>query len=95
MAYNRDAMGDSGEGLVDAEARIHERMDELEAERRAGRSTDRRDPEAVRAIESMKLARVELVRQLERTTHPGRRAQIDQAVADLTRRIDAATAAAR
>ena len=39
-------MGDAGEGLVDAEARIQERMEELEAERRnRGGSAPKIDPE--------------------------------------------------
>jgi len=85
-------MGDAGEGLVDAEARIHERIEELDAQRRERRGLDPRDPVAVRTIESLRLARVELERQLERTTHPGRRAQLTQAIDDLARQIAQATA---
>ena len=60
-------MGDAGEGLIDADARIQERMEELERERaRQIGAQDRRDPEKVHALESLRLARTELERQLER-----------------------------
>jgi hypothetical protein len=45
-------MGDSGEGLVDADARIQEQMEEREAERRRrANSQPATDPEKARAIE--------------------------------------------
>ena len=69
-------MGDAGEGLIDAEARIQERMEELERERRAPERQVVRDPENVHALESLRLARTELERQLEATTHERRKAQI-------------------
>ena len=57
-------MGDSGEGLVDAEARIAERMEEREADRRrTSGPAPVVDPEAVRQKESLKLAKAELTRQ--------------------------------
>ena len=68
-------MGDAGEGLIDAEARIQERMEELERSARKHRENGR-DPERVRALESLRLARTELERQLEATVHERRRAQI-------------------
>jgi hypothetical protein len=81
-------MGDAGEGLVDAEARLQERMDELEAERRASRTRrPLEDPERVRQRESLKLARAELQRQLEGTEHPARRTQITEAVAEIDKRL--------
>jgi hypothetical protein len=80
-------MGDSGEGLIDAESRIQERMDELERARVQQRSAAVRDPERVRALESLKLARTELQRQLAATVHEARRAQIQQAIAEVDRRI--------
>jgi hypothetical protein len=81
-------MGDAAEGLIDADARLQERMEELEESRKAAR--DRRpkiDPERARATESLRLARTELQRQLEATAHPARREQISQAVAEIERRL--------
>ena len=81
-------MGDAGEGLIDADARIQERMEELERERtqqRAGRPV--RDPEKVQALESLRLARLELDRQLTATTNERRRAQITQAIEEIDRRM--------
>ena len=81
-------MGDSGEGLVDAEARIQEQSEEREAERkqRAGSQTTI-DPERVREQESLRLARAELKRQAEATTHPIRTKQIQAAIAEIDRRL--------
>ena len=81
-------MGDSGEGLVDAEARIQERMEEREADRR--RTTGQApavDPEKARERESLKLAKAELTRQATATTHPIRKKQIDDALAEIDRRL--------
>jgi len=83
-------MGDAAEGLIDADARLQERMEELEESRKAAR--DRRpmvDPERVRAFESLRLARTDLQRQLDATAHPARREQITQAVAEIDRRLAA------
>jgi len=80
-------MGDAGEGLIYADARIQERMEELERERAQTRRRDVRDPEQVRALESLRLARTELERQLAATTHAGRRAQIQQALEEVDRRM--------
>ena len=83
-------MGDSGEGLVDAEARIQERMEEREADRRrAGIQTPVVDPEKVRERESLKLAKAELTRQASVTTHPVRKKQIDAALTEIDRRLAA------
>ena len=83
-------MGDAGEGLIDADTRLQERMDELEEERRAARSKKPlEDPERVRQRESLKLAKIELQQQLERTEHPARKSQIGQAVAEIERRLTA------
>ncbi len=83
-------MGDSGEGLIDAQNRIQERMDEREEERarRASRSADR-DPEKLRRTESLRLAYTELNRQLQATTHNTRRQQLTSALAELERRLEA------
>ncbi len=80
-------MGDAGEGLVDAESRIQERLDELARERADRRAGPVSDPESVRDLESLRLARIELQRQLEATTHDRRRAQLAQAIAELDRRL--------
>jgi hypothetical protein len=80
-------MGDSGEGLVDAEARIQERMEEREADRRRTNTAPVVDPEKVRERESLKLARAELTRQAELTTHPVRKKQIDAAIAEIDKRL--------
>ena len=82
-------MGDAGEGLIDAEARIQERMEELEQDR-ARKSGKKLTPEQVQAItslQSLKLARTEMQRQREATTHEGRRTQLGQALAELDRRM--------
>ena len=80
--------GDAGEGLVDAESRLAERMEEREQERRRNRlGTKGGDPERIRQTESFRLARTELQRQLELTTHEARRKQLTQAIAELDSRI--------
>ncbi len=81
-------MGDAGEGLIDADTRLQERMDELEEERRAARNKKPvEDPEKVRARESLKLARAEMMQQLARTEHPARKTQIEQAMVEIDRRL--------
>jgi hypothetical protein len=81
-------MGDAGEGLIDADARIQERMEELERERKQqGAGKPVRDPEKVQALESLRLARLELDRQLTATTNERRRAQITQAIEEIDRRM--------
>ncbi len=82
-------MGDAGEGLIDADARIQERMEELESERTKSRKADRRDPEQVRTLESLKLARTELARQLAATVHESRRTQLNLAIEEVDRRLEA------
>ena len=81
-------MGDAGEGLVDAESRLAERMDEREEEKKKARQAGKGgDPERVRQVESLRLAKTEMQRQLEVTTHQARKQQINQAIAELDRRI--------
>jgi hypothetical protein len=81
-------MGDAGEGLVDAESRLAERMEEREQERRRARqAAPNRDPERLRQLESCRLARTELQRQLELTSHAARKQQLQNAIAELDRRI--------
>jgi hypothetical protein len=80
-------MGDAGEGLIDADSRIQERLEELERERSAKQGPAVRNPELVQALESLRLARTELERQLAATTHERRKAQITQAIAEIDRRM--------
>jgi hypothetical protein len=82
-------MGDAGEGLIDQDSRIQERMEELERERMHARAPHARDPEQAHALESLRLARTELERQLVATAHEGRRAQIGQAIEEIDRRVAA------
>jgi hypothetical protein len=83
-------MGDSGEGLVDADARIQERMEELEAERRRrSNGVPRIDPEKARQVESLKLARLNLSSQAEAASHPVRKQQIQLAIAEIDKRLAA------
>ena len=83
-------MGDAGEGLIDAEARIQERMEDIARERLQERPVAVKNPEQVRALESLRLARTELGGQLAATSHERRRTQIGQAIEEVDRRIAAA-----
>ena len=81
-------MGDSGEGLIDNEARIQERMEELQRNRERARARPATaNPELARKIESLELARKEITRALESVTHPARKTQLTAALADIDRRI--------
>jgi hypothetical protein len=80
-------MGDSGEGLIDNEGRIQERMEELQHNRERARKGTVENPEKVRQLESLQLARKEITRALEHATHPARRAQLTAALEDLDKRI--------
>ena len=81
-------MGDAGEGLVDAEARLQELRDEREADKaRARGKAPALDPEKVREQASLKLARTELERQAEATAHPVRKKQIQAALAEIDKRL--------
>ena len=85
-------MGDAGEGLVDAESRLAERMEEREQEKRQARlGPSTADPEKARETESLKLARTEMQRQLDLTTHEVRRAQLAQAINEIEKRLKALT----
>jgi hypothetical protein len=86
-------MGDSGEGLVDAEAKAAERMAEREQESK--RKADKAEraasaalnPGQERTMRSLELARAELTRQVEATQNEGRRDQIRKALADIETRL--------
>ena len=80
-------MGDSGEGLIDNEAKIQERMEELQRNREQARRPVVKNPELARQIESLELARKEIIRALESATHPARKAQLQAALADIDARI--------
>ena len=80
-------MGDSGEGLIDNEAKIQERMEELQRNRERARQPAVDDPELARQIESLELARKEITRALESATHPVRKTQLTAALAEIDRRI--------
>ncbi len=83
-------MGDAGEGLVDADARIQERMEELEAERRRrANGQPKVDPEKARQIESLKLARLNMVKQSQDASHPVRKQQIQLAIDEIDKRLAA------
>ncbi len=85
-------MGDAGEGLIDAESRIQERMEELERERASARGKAVRNPEQQQALQSLRLARTDLERQLVLTANERRRTQLGQAMEELDRRIAAVSA---
>jgi hypothetical protein len=80
-------MGDAGEGLVDAQARIQERTEEVERERRERQSGRPANAATLKERESLELARTELRRQFEHTVDERRRASISQALVELERRI--------
>ena len=80
-------MGDSGEGLVDAESRIQERIEELQMSREQAKRPRIGNPEQVRQLESLKLAYKELSRQFEAARHETRKRQLATAMADIERRI--------
>ena len=79
-------MGDGAEGLIDAQAKIQDRLDELEEQRRRPIRVVG-NPEREQRLQSLRLARVELLRQSDVSTHPVRRQQLALAIAELDRRI--------
>jgi len=79
-------MGDGAEGLIDAQAKIQDRLDELE-QLRARPFRQVRNTEREQRLESLRLARTELQRQSGVTRHPVRRQQLSLAIAELDRRI--------
>jgi hypothetical protein len=82
-------MGDSGEGLVDASSRIEERMEEIQDSRSiAKQGGSHLDPARMSALESLRLARIDLERQLSMTVHEVRRMNLANALSELDRRIN-------
>ena len=86
-------MGDAGEGLIDAESRIQERMEELETERKTRLGKEGRDPGPLGELESLKLARIELERQFAATSHERRKAVLTDAMREVDRRLAEMTVA--
>ncbi len=84
-------MSNAGDGLLDAEAQREDTPDVQPRPLRDRRRPRRRELEAQRALESLRLARAELSNQLEATTHEHRRTVIRQALAEIDRRIARAT----
>lgn len=81
-------MGDAGEGLIDADARIQELADEREAARKERRSPKAQiDPARHAEITSLKLGLSELRRQLDATDHPVRKQQLQAAITDVEKRL--------
>ncbi len=81
-------MSDSGEALVDIEARIQERMDEREAEkRRLAGGKPAVDPERKRESDSLRLARTSLLGQAATAQNPLRKQQLELALAEVDRRL--------
>ncbi len=78
-------MGDAAEGLIDQDARIQERLNELQSSKKSKKAV--KDPDRVRTVESCRLAKAELERQLAATSHAIRRQQIQLAIEELDRRI--------
>jgi hypothetical protein len=76
-------MGDAGEGLVDADARIQELMDQREADKKARANTVIIDAQAAERAYSKELVRASLRDQLAAATHPVRRAQLEAAIKDI------------
>jgi hypothetical protein len=81
-------MGDAGEGLIDHDARIQELMDARAQEKARRAAPPVRDPDRLRELESLRLARTELERQLGATAHAARRQQIAAALAEIDRRLN-------
>jgi hypothetical protein len=81
-------MGDSGEGLIDADARIQELADEREAARRERRAPQVAvDPVKNAQAASLRLGLAELKRQLDATEHPVRKKQLEAAIADVEKQL--------
>jgi hypothetical protein len=79
-------MGDGAEGLIDAQAKIQDRLDELE-QRRTRPARFVKDPVREQRLQSLRLARAELQSQSAATAHPVRLQQLSHAIAELDRRI--------
>ena len=68
-------------------------MEEREQEKRQARlGPSTADPERMRETESLRLAKTEMQRQLDLTTHEVRRAQLAQALTEIDKRLKALSA---
>jgi hypothetical protein len=82
-------MGDSGEGLVDASSRMQEQMEEIQDLQRLNKQGgSRSDPEYIRELESLRLAKADLERQLSGNVHELRRQHLANALAEIDRRFN-------
>jgi len=81
-------MGDSGEGLIDAEARIQERMDERAAEREQRLNRVHIDPARHQEIVSLRLALSQLRQQAEAASHALRKEQLSMAIRDIEKKLE-------
>jgi len=79
-------MGDAGEGLIDAEDRLQQWMAEREQQKQR-KGVASADPERERRLNTLRLARAELQRQLTVTGSEIRLEQIRQALAEIDRQI--------
>jgi hypothetical protein len=86
-------MRDGAEVLVDADARIQEHMEQVAQERARKLGRPATDPDRAWALESLRLARKELERQLAATRYERRRTQILHALEEVDRRMAEASAA--
>lgn len=80
-------MSDAGEGLIDAQDDYQEKLAERERQHEQRARGPMLDPATERARKSLDLAKAELNRQAETTTHPVRRAQLQTAILEVERRI--------
>jgi len=65
-------------------------MEQLEAEKRQRAAGPRAiDPEKTREVQSLKLARLNLAQQAESAAHPVRKQQLQLAIAEIDKRLDA------
>ena len=79
-------MGDAGEGLIDAEDRFQQWVAEREQQKQR-KGVASADPERERRLNTLRLARAELQRQLTVTGSEIRLEQIRQALAEIDRQI--------
>ncbi len=87
-------MGDAGEGLIDADARIQERMEELERDAHADEEEGRAGPrESARVRVAAARARPSWSASSRRRSTSGRRTQLRQAIDEVTRRMSEMSAA--
>jgi hypothetical protein len=80
-------MGDAGEGLVDAESRIQERLDEIAAEKTRRLEKVVGDPVRIRKIESLKLVKADIERQMTATEHEARKKQLKAALVQVAKQL--------